>query len=107
VVSGGFLCFCGYLPVKEFPRGFGGYLMNHAVYRNRHPRMLALLLAKAGLKINPVMQRFLLDKLLKRLNDIVGTFDMAGTADTDAEFKHGFSPFCWYSVRVTILLPGP
>jgi hypothetical protein len=58
--------------------------MDHAVYRDRHPRMLALFLAKAGLKIYPVMQRLFLDKLLESLNDVVGTFDMAGTADTNA-----------------------
>jgi hypothetical protein len=46
--------------------------------------MLALFLAKAGLKIYSVMQHLFLDKLLESLNDVVGTFDMAGTADTNA-----------------------
>jgi hypothetical protein len=72
------------LGIKKISRGFSGYLMNHAVYRDRYPRMLALLLAKAGLKIDFVVQRFLFDKLLKGLDDVVGTFDMAGAADTDA-----------------------
>jgi hypothetical protein len=75
---------CGYFPDKKFPRGFRRYLMDHAVYRDRHSRMLALLLAKAGLKIYFVMQHFFFDKLLESLNDVVGTFDMAGTADTNA-----------------------
>jgi hypothetical protein len=58
--------------------------MDHAVYRDGHSRILALLLAKTGFKINPVMQHFLFDKLLKSLNDVIGALDMAGTADTNA-----------------------
>jgi hypothetical protein len=51
--------------------------MDRAVYRDRHPRMLALFLAKAGLKIYPVVQRLFFDKLLESLNDIIRAFDMA------------------------------
>jgi hypothetical protein len=46
--------------------------------------MLALLLAKTGLKINPVMECLFFNKLLKSLNNVIGTLDMAGTADTNA-----------------------
>jgi hypothetical protein len=46
--------------------------------------MLALFLAKAGLKINPVVQHLFFDKLLKSLNDVIGTFDMTGTTDANA-----------------------
>jgi hypothetical protein len=74
---------CGDFPDKEFSRGFRRYLMYHAVYRNRYPRMLALLLAKTGFKINPVMECLFFNKLLKSLNDVIGTFDMTGTADTN------------------------
>jgi hypothetical protein len=58
--------------------------MDHAVDRNRHPRMLALFLAKAGFEIDPVMQHLFFDKLLKGLDNIVGSLDMTGAADTDA-----------------------
>jgi hypothetical protein len=38
--------------------------------------MLALLLAEAGFKGYLIMEGFFLDKLLERLDDIVGTFNM-------------------------------
>jgi hypothetical protein len=75
---------CGYLPREELPCGFRRYLMYRAVYRNRYPRMPALLLAKAGFEIDPVVERLFFDKLLKSLNDVIGTFNVTGTADTYA-----------------------
>jgi hypothetical protein len=42
--------------------------------------MLALLLAEAGFKGYPIVEGFFLDKLLEGLNNIVGAFDMTGTA---------------------------
>jgi hypothetical protein len=46
--------------------------------------MLALLLAEAGFKGYPVVEGLFLDKLLEGLNDVVGAFDVAGTADAYA-----------------------
>jgi hypothetical protein len=57
--------------------------MNHIIYQDRHPRIFALLLTKTGFKGNPVVKHLFFYKLLKRLNDVVGAFDMAGTADTN------------------------
>jgi hypothetical protein len=51
---------------------------------NRHSRILALLLAKTRLEVDFLMQAFFFDKLLKGLNDIVGTFYVARAADAHA-----------------------
>jgi hypothetical protein len=55
-----------------------------AVNQNSNPRMLALLHAKIGFKVDLVVESAFLNKLLKGLNHIVRPLDMAGTADTDA-----------------------
>jgi hypothetical protein len=54
-----------------------------AIYHDRNPGVLALFHAEAGFKIDLVVEIILLDKLLKGLDNVVGPFDMAGTADAD------------------------
>jgi hypothetical protein len=58
--------------------------MDHTVYQDHHARMSTLFLTQAAFEINPVMEHLFFDKLLKSLNDVVGTLGMAGTADTNA-----------------------
>jgi hypothetical protein len=58
--------------------------MRGSVYSNRHSRVLALLLAEAGFEVYLFVQRLLLNKPLECLNDMIRTFNMAGTADTYA-----------------------
>jgi hypothetical protein len=77
------LHFGGYLGLEKFPGGFRAYLVGLPVYGNRYPFPLALAHTKVRFKIDPVMEGFFLDKLLKGLDYIVGPFDVAGTADTD------------------------
>jgi hypothetical protein len=48
-----------------------------SVQAYRYPRMLALAHAEAGLKVYLVMEALLLNKLLKGLDYIVRTLDMA------------------------------
>jgi hypothetical protein len=55
-----------------------------AVNQNRHSRVLAPFHAKAGFEIDPVVELPFLDKLLKGLDDVIGSLDMAGTTDADA-----------------------
>jgi hypothetical protein len=71
----------------------GRYLVYGSVYGYRHPGILALLLTEAGLKVYFIMKGFFFNKLLKGLDNIKRAFDMAGTADTHAKFKHGHSPY--------------
>jgi hypothetical protein len=66
--------------------------MYGAVHRNRHAGVLALFLTKAGFEVYLVMEGSFLNKLLKGLNDVKRTFDMAGTADAYAQFNHELSP---------------
>jgi hypothetical protein len=73
----------GYLGVEKFPGPFGADLVMFPVYRDGHAAVLALAHAKVGGKIDPVVEGFFLDELLKGLDHVVGTFDVAGTADTD------------------------
>jgi hypothetical protein len=46
--------------------------------------MLTLFHAETGVEVDLTVEGSLLDKLLKCLDYVIGTFDMAGTADTDA-----------------------
>jgi hypothetical protein len=55
-----------------------------AVNQNRDSRMLAPFHTKAGFEIDPVVESSFLNKLLKGLDNVVGPFDMTGTADADA-----------------------
>jgi hypothetical protein len=77
-----FLRLTHHLGNKKLFRRFRAYLMHHSVHRNRYAGMLALLLAEAGFKGYLIVQGFFLDKLLESLNDIVGAFNVTGTADT-------------------------
>jgi hypothetical protein len=46
--------------------------------------MLTLFHAEAGVEVDLAVEGFLLDKLLKCPDYIIGTFYMTGTADTNA-----------------------
>jgi hypothetical protein len=45
--------------------------------------VLVLAHTEIGGKIDPVMEGFFFDHLLEGLDYVVGTFDVAGAADTD------------------------
>jgi hypothetical protein len=51
---------------------------------NLHAGLVALLHTETGLKADLPVEILFLDHLLKRLDHIVGPFDMAGTSDTNA-----------------------
>jgi hypothetical protein len=53
------------------------------VNQNRDSRMLAPFHTKTGFEIDPVVESPFLNKLLKGLDNVVGSLDMTGTADAD------------------------
>jgi hypothetical protein len=53
------------------------------VYRDRHSALAALLLAESGFEVDPVVEGLFLHEPLECPDDVIGTPDVTGTADTN------------------------
>jgi hypothetical protein len=63
-------------------------MMMISAYGNPYSGYCTLAHTESGFEAYLVMEVLFLNKLLKGLNHIIGTFDMTGTAYANGQFKH-------------------
>jgi hypothetical protein len=73
-----------YHGVKKFPGFFRRNMVPLVPHRDFYAGLMALFHTETGLKADLLVEILFLDHLLKRLDHIIGPFDMAGTSDTNA-----------------------
>jgi hypothetical protein len=68
--------------------------------------LLALAHAEGSAQINLVCEVVLCDQILKLLNDLTGSLDVAGATDTNSDFQHDKLPLlsCFFRCDLSSLL---
>jgi hypothetical protein len=83
---------------EEVAYGLGSNGMEGVVNGNANA-LLALAHAEGAAKLYLVSEVVLRDEILKLLNYLTRTFDVARTSDTNCNFKHNILPLNIYFIR--------
>ena len=86
------LRFCQYFVCEEFCNRFGGYGMEGIVDRYAYA-LLTLTHAEGAAKLDLLTQIVFGNQVLKLLNNLTRTLNVAGASDTYCNFKHNILPF--------------